>query len=75
MLKYLTAAFTLPWNLLALVGGTALAVMSGRPDVVLPLVAAAEIGYLAMLGTHPKFCDYVDAKANGLRGRDSQAVL
>ncbi len=33
------------------------------PDVLLPLVAAAEIAYLGLLGTHPRFQQYVNAQA------------
>jgi chemotaxis protein histidine kinase CheA len=58
---YLKAAFLNRWNLLALAGGSGFAVLSGRPDIVLPLVLAAETAYVALLGTHPKFQKYVDA--------------
>ena len=38
--RYLRTAFTYHWNLLYVGAGVAVAVISGRPDVVLPLVAA-----------------------------------
>ena len=38
------------WNLLFLGGAAAAAVISGHPDVALPLVAAGEIAYLAPIG-------------------------
>jgi chemotaxis protein histidine kinase CheA len=60
--KYLKVAFTNQWNLLALFGGLCFAVLSGRLDVVLPLILAAETAYLGLLGTHPKFQKYVDAQ-------------
>lgn len=61
--KYLKAAFTNHWNLLAFLGGVGFAMVSGRPDVVMPLVLAGETAYLGLLGTHPKFQKYVDAQA------------
>jgi hypothetical protein len=60
--KYLKAAFTYPWNLLAVAGGAAFALLSPQPDVGLALVAAAELTYLGMLSTHPKFQAYVEAQ-------------
>jgi hypothetical protein len=50
------------WNLLAFLGGTVFALLSPAPDVLLPVVAAGELAYLGMLGTHPKFQSYVDAQ-------------
>jgi hypothetical protein len=50
------------WNLLAFLGGCAFALISPAPDVLLPVVAAGEIAYLGMLGTHPKFQRYVEAQ-------------
>jgi hypothetical protein len=61
--KYIKAAFANRWNLLAVFGGVGLAAVSGIPDIVLPLVLAAEAAYLGLLGTHPKFQKYVDAQA------------
>lgn len=60
--KYFRAAFSNRWNLLAFLGGIALAAVSGLPDVIGPAVLAGEIGYLSLLGTHPKFRAYVDAQ-------------
>lgn len=60
--KYLKAAFTQQWNLLALMGGLGFAMLTGAPDVFVPLVLAAEIVYLGLLGTHDKFQRYVDAQ-------------
>ena len=39
------------------------AALSGRPDIAMPLVMAAEATYLGLLGTHPKFQLYVDAQS------------
>lgn len=59
---YLKSAFINRWNLLALFGATGFAVLSGRADVVLPLVLAAEAAYVGFLAAHPKFQKYVDAQ-------------
>ena len=62
LLKYLKTAFLNHWNLLAFFSGAAFALLSGRADVALPLVLAAEAAYLGLLGTHPRFRQYVDAQ-------------
>ena len=59
--KYLKAAFVNPWNLLVFLGGSAFALISGHPDILFPLVAAGEIGYLGMLASHPRFQKAIDA--------------
>lgn len=61
--RYIKAAFLNHWNLLAVAAGTVFGFLTGHPDIALPLVAAAEIGYLGLLGTHPKFQKAVDAQA------------
>jgi hypothetical protein len=66
----LKTAFLNRWNLLALAGGTGFALLSGRPDVLLPIVLAIETAYVALLGTHPKFQKYVAAQA-AKRGREA----
>jgi len=59
MLRYLSAAFLNRWNLLLLTGGMGFAALSGRFDVVAPIVVAAELAYLGFLGTNPTFQNYV----------------
>jgi hypothetical protein len=71
--KYLKAAFLNHWNLLCFLGGTGFALLSGRPDVLLPVVAAGEITYVGLLGSHPKFQSYVDAQEAKLK-RDETSV-
>ena len=61
-LSGLKRAFKWHWHLLALGAGAAIALLSGRPDIVLPVVAALELGYLGFLGTNQRFL-------NVLRGR------
>jgi hypothetical protein len=60
--KYFKAAFTIHWNLLAFLGSAVFALLSGKVDIFLPLVLAGEVGYLGLLGSHPKFRQYVDAQ-------------
>lgn len=60
--KYLKAAFLYHWNLLMLGSTGAFGIISGYPDVVLPLAAAAEMVYLALLSSNPRFQKIVDAK-------------
>jgi hypothetical protein len=71
--KYLKSAFLYHWNLLAFLGGTGFAILSGRPDVFCPLVLAAEVAYLGLLGTHPKFQKYVDARENQVARQQASA--
>jgi hypothetical protein len=61
--QYFKTAFLNHWNLLALAGASGFAFLSGMPEVFLPLIAAVEIGYVGLLGSHPKFQKYVDAQA------------
>jgi len=68
LLRYLKEAFVFRWNLLILGGATAAAVILGQPDIGLPLVAAAEVTYLAGLATLPRFQRAIDAKAHAESG-------
>jgi DNA repair exonuclease SbcCD ATPase subunit len=60
---YLKTAFLYRWNLLIFLAALGLAVLSGRPDVGVPLVLAGELAYLGALASHPRFQAYVDAQA------------
>ncbi|HEY5923667.1 MAG TPA: hypothetical protein VIV11_18425 [Kofleriaceae bacterium] len=62
--RYLKEAFMFRWNLLLFGGAAAAAVLSGHADIALPLVAAAEMVYLAGLTTVPKFQSAIDARAH-----------
>ena len=71
--NYFKTAFVNHWNLLFFVSGSALALLSGQVDVVLPVVLAGELTYLGLLASHPKFQSYVDAQhAKLLRSEGSQ---
>ena len=59
--KSIKAAFLYHWNLLAFLGGMSFGALTGHPDVFCTLVIAAEVAYLGMLGTHPRFRKYIDA--------------
>jgi hypothetical protein len=61
-MKYLKAAFASRWNLLLFGGGVAAALITGFPGVLLPLVAAGEIYYLASMTTNGRFRAAVDAQ-------------
>jgi len=62
LFKYIKSAFLYHWNLLAFLGGMGFALLSGFPGILCPLVLAGEAAYLGLLGTHPKFQQYVDAQ-------------
>ena len=61
MLKYIKKAFLYHWNLLGVATGAAVAFVSGYPDVILPVLAALELIYLAGLSSNPRFQDAVIA--------------
>jgi hypothetical protein len=63
MFRYLREAFAFRWNLLFFGGAAAAAALTGHFDVAMPLVAAAEITYLASLASLPRFQNAIDAKA------------
>lgn len=60
-LTYIKTAFLWHWNLLALGAGAVFSVLSGQPDSLLPILLAAEILYLGLLTTRPRFQKAVDA--------------
>jgi len=75
LFRYLKEAFLFRWNLLLLGGASVAAIISGHPDVALPLVAAAEITYIAGLSTLPRFQAAIDARAHAEeRGATGQAA-
>jgi exonuclease VII small subunit len=59
---YLWRAFTSRWNLLALFGGAAAALLSPWPDVLLPLLGAGEALYLGGLVSMPRYREAIDAQ-------------
>jgi DNA repair exonuclease SbcCD ATPase subunit len=68
--NYIKTAFLNRWNLLWFGGAAAFALLTPIPDVVFAVVSAAEIAYLGLLGTHPKFQAYVDA----LQAKEARAA-
>jgi hypothetical protein len=64
---YLREAFLFRWNLLFFVGGVAGAALLPMSSVLLPLVAAGELTYLAGLLSIPRFRAAVDAKVHSAR--------
>ncbi|MFM7184245.1 MAG: hypothetical protein ACKO4Z_05665 [Planctomycetota bacterium] len=70
---YLKTAFATKWNLLLFGGGVAAALISGFPGVVLPLVLAGEIYYLASMLANDRFRSAVEAQDAKAR-RAAEAV-
>jgi hypothetical protein len=62
LVKYIKKAFLSQWNLLIFLGAMGFAIISGHPDVAIPLVLAGETAYLGVLGANPRFQKYVDAQ-------------
>ncbi len=62
MRDYLREAFFFRWNLLLFAGGVAAAAIMPMSEVLLPLVAAGEMSYLAALVSMPRFRAAIDAK-------------
>jgi hypothetical protein len=60
--KYIKKAFLNRWNLLALLGGMGFALLSGHPDVAIPLVLAGETAFLGFVGANPRFQHSVDSE-------------
>ena len=67
MADYLKEAFLFRWNLLLFAGGAAAAALTPFPDVLLPLVGAGELTYLAGLVSVPRFRAAIDAKVHAAR--------
>jgi hypothetical protein len=62
LIKYFKEAFLFHWNLLAFAGAMGFALLSGHPDVGIPLVFAGEAAYLGLLATNPRYQRSVDAQ-------------
>ncbi|MBN2711930.1 MAG: hypothetical protein JXR97_05760 [Planctomycetes bacterium] len=61
-MDYIAEAFKWHWNLLAVGAGVVFSVLSGKPDMFIPILGAAEITYLGLLSTNPKFRRAIDAR-------------
>ena len=72
-MSYLKAAFTARWNLLLFGGSVAAAFLSGFPGILLPLVLAGEVFYLASMLANDRFRSAVDAQEAKSR-RAAEAV-
>lgn len=75
LIEYVKAAFTWRWNLLTFGAGVALSILSPATSVILPLVLAAEISYLALLTSMPRFRKSVDARGLGIAPPVNDALL
>jgi len=67
MADYLKEAFLFRWNVLFFAGGAAAAALTPFPEVLLPLVGAGELMYLAGLVSVPRFRAAIDAKVHAER--------
>jgi hypothetical protein len=67
MVDYLKEAFLFRWNMLFFLGATAAAALTPFPDLLLPLIGAGEITYLAGLVSVPRFRAAIDAKVHAAR--------
>jgi hypothetical protein len=65
--EYLKEAFLFRWNLLFFLGGAAGAALTPLAPVLLPLVGAGELAYLAGLISVPRFRAAIDAKVYASR--------
>jgi hypothetical protein len=74
MPDYLREAFLFRWNLLLFLGGTAASALTPLAPVLLPLVGAAELTYLAGLISVPRFRAAIDAKVYNAGTPGSPAV-
>ena len=68
LFHYLKEAFLFRWNLLFFLGGVAAVGISPLPDVLLPLVCAAELVYLGGLASVPRFRAAIDARVHARQG-------
>lgn len=66
-LGYVKRAFLLKWNLLVLGAAVAAGIISGRPDIALPIVAAGELLFLGTLSANRRFQDAIDAEEHKAR--------
>jgi hypothetical protein len=66
---YLKEAFLFRWNVLFFLGGLAGAALAPMSEVLLPLVAAGELAYLAGLVSIPRFRAAIEAKVHAAQGR------
>jgi hypothetical protein len=71
---YLKEAFLFRWNLLLFLGGVAGAALTPLPGVLLPLVAAGELTYLAGLVGMPRFRAAIDAKVHSQARQKADAA-
>jgi hypothetical protein len=62
LLDYLKRAALSRWNLLLVGAGTVFAFLTGHPDAVLPVVMAAEVGWLTLATSNARFRQLVDSE-------------
>lgn len=72
---YMKEAFRNRWNLLFLGGATLAALISGRPDVGLPIIGALELGALVWAANNPRFRRAVYARIGAAEAHRTNEVM
>ncbi|MEP6690136.1 MAG: hypothetical protein ABJD07_03210, partial [Gemmatimonadaceae bacterium] len=72
ILTYVKHAFLVPWNLVLFLGAAVGAAVSPYPDAFLPILGAAELGYLGLMSSLPAFRLAIDAKLHKDARTDEQ---
>jgi hypothetical protein len=72
LIEYAKAAFMDRWHLLVLGGATAAALIGPARDVSFPLIFAAELVFLGVIATNPRFQRSIDARAGAVDNERKQ---
>jgi len=72
---YLAAAFKNRWNLLLLIGGAAAAIIGPRTDVGLSILLAAELGFVTLMASNPRFQRAISAERNAAVSQQTSQTM
>lgn len=72
---YLAAAFKNRWNLLLLIGGAAAAIIAPRTDVGLSILLAAELGFVTLMASNPRFQRAISAERNAEASKQTSQTM
>ena len=75
LIDYIKAAFKVPYNVILFTGGLLAGIVSLHPQIVWPMVIAAEILYLAGLSSSARFQAVVRARQEAARVRETNDPL
>ncbi len=73
--EYMKEAFRNRWNLLFLGGATLAALISGRPDIGLPIVGALELGALVWAANNPRFQRAIYSRIGAVEAQRSNEAM